>query len=88
MYRKCWRKEEIAAGLTPRHKTAIELKKIYESYHKELKFEMETAEDFESKTLPTLDFQCWIESGREYQDILSHTRIDTSLEKHKRGCSN
>ena len=25
---------------------------------------METSEDFESKTLPTLDFQCWMESGK------------------------
>ena len=25
---------------------------------------METAEDFDSQTLPTLDFQCWVERGR------------------------
>ena len=32
--------------------------------HKELKYEMETCEDFESKTLPTLDYQCWLEEGK------------------------
>ena len=37
------------------------MKKILESIHPELKFEMETAEDFESHTLATLDFQCWME---------------------------
>ena len=36
----------------------------YQSIHPELKFEMETAEDFDSQTLPTLDFQCWVERGR------------------------
>ena len=25
---------------------------------------METAEDFTSQTLPTLDFQCWVEQGK------------------------
>ena len=35
----------------------MEMKKIYESVHTELKFEMETAEDFETNTLPTFDFQ-------------------------------
>ena len=64
VFRKAWECEEIAAGLTPTKKTATEIKKIYESVHKELKFEMETSEDFESKTLPTLDFQCWMESGK------------------------
>ncbi len=64
VFRKAWELEEIAAGLTPTQKTAKEMKKIYESVHKELKFEMETVEDFETNTLPTLDFQCWIEKGK------------------------
>ena len=63
-YKRAWEQEEAAAGLTPTQKTATELKKIYESVYTELKFEMETAEDFESQTLPTLDFQCWMESGK------------------------
>ena len=62
--KRAWEQEEAAAGLTPTHKTATELKKIYESVYTELKFEMETAEDFESQTLPTLDFQCWMESDK------------------------
>ena len=64
VFSKAWEHEETAAGLTPTKKTATEIKKIYESVHKELKFEMETSEDFGSKTLPTLDFQCWMESGK------------------------
>ena len=63
-YKKAWEREEEQENLTPTQKTARELKKIYESVHKELKFEMETCEDFEGKTLPTLDYQCWLEEGK------------------------
>ena len=63
-YRKAWEREEEQENLTPTQKTARELKKIYESIHRELKFEMETHEDFESRTLPTLDYQCWMENGK------------------------
>ena len=64
VYRKAWEEEERKENLTSTKKTARELKKIYESVHKELKFEMETCEDFESETLPTLDYQCWMEEGK------------------------
>ena len=63
-YKKAWEEEERNENLTPIKKTARELKKMYESVHKELKFEMETCEDFESRTLPTLDYQCWMEEGK------------------------
>lgn len=54
VYREAWLEED--AGLTTTQITARELQKILESVHPELKFEMETAEDCESQTLPTLDF--------------------------------
>ena len=63
-YKKAWEREEEQENLTPTQKTARELKRLYESVHKELKFEMETCEDFESMTLPTLDYQCWLEEGK------------------------
>ena len=63
-YKKAWEREEEQENLTPTQKTARELKKVYESVHKELKFEMETCEDFDSRTLPTLDYQCWLEGGK------------------------
>ena len=44
-YKKAWEREEKQENLTPTQKTARELKKIYESVHKELKFEMETCEE-------------------------------------------
>ena len=62
-YKKAWEREEAEQKLTPTRKTASIFKKIYESVHKELKFEMETSEDFESKTFPTLDYQCWLSGG-------------------------
>ena len=64
MFKKAWEREEIKEKLTPTGKTARELKKIYESVHSELKFEMETCEDFESGTLPTLDYQCWLQEDK------------------------
>ena len=62
-YKKALEREEAEPKLTPTRKTASIFKKIYESVHKELKFEMETSEDFESKTFPTLDYQCWLSEG-------------------------
>ena len=62
-YKKAWEREEAEQKLTPTRKTASIVKKIYESVHKELKFEMETSEDFESKTFQTLDYQCWLSGG-------------------------
>ena len=64
VFKKAWEREEIKEKLTPTGKTARELKKIYESVHSELKFEMETCEDFESGTLPTLDYQCWLQEDK------------------------
>ena len=39
---EAWEREEKEINMTPTQKTATELKKIYESIHKDLKFEMET----------------------------------------------
>ena len=39
-YKEAWEKEEKEINMTPTQKTATELKKMYESVHKELKFEM------------------------------------------------
>ena len=64
VYRTGWKEEDTRDKLTTTQLTARELQKILESVHTELKFEMETAEDFESHTLPTLDFQCWVEKGK------------------------
>ena len=64
LYRNTWEEEDIGEKLTTTQLTAREFKRILESVHPELKFEMETVEDFDSQTLPTLDFQCWVERGR------------------------
>ena len=64
VYRGAWLEEDTRDSLTVTQRTARELQRILESVHPELRFEMETAEDFESRTLPTLDFQCWVEGGR------------------------
>ena len=61
-YKKAWEREEVEEKLTPTGKRANELKKIYENVHKELKFQ--TSEDFESKTLLTLIYQCWLSRGQ------------------------
>ena len=60
VYRSKWMVEDTREKLTTTKRTARELQKILESVYTELKFEMETSEDFESQTLPTLDFQCWV----------------------------
>ena len=66
-YKKAWEREEVEEKLTPTGKRANELKKIYENVHKELKFQ--TSEDFESKTLLTLIYQCWLSRGQPLQHL-------------------
>ena len=63
-FKRVWQEEEKLENLSITLKRAREFRKIFESVHEELKFEMETEEDFEIQTLPTLDFQCWQESGK------------------------
>ena len=65
MYKRKWEEEDLKQQLTPDQMTKRTLKDIMESVFKEFKFEMETQEDHESNTLPTLDYQTFMaEDGK------------------------
>ena len=49
-FKRLWQEEEKNKDISITQKTAMEFRKIFESIHEELKFEMETEEDFESQT--------------------------------------
>ena len=63
-YKEEWRAEELEQRMTATQKTAAVLIDIMNSVSTMLTFTSETAEDFDSGTLPTLDTQLWME-GRK-----------------------
>merc|ERR1711994_543127 len=66
-YKKKWEQEDREQGLSPAQLTGREMKKIFDSIHKELVFEIELCDDFPEQEyfLPTLDFQIkLIEGGK------------------------
>ena len=63
-FKEEWRAEELEQNITATQKTAAVLIDIMNSVSGMLTFTSETAEDFVSGTLPTLDTQLWME-GRK-----------------------
>ena len=61
-FREDWKKEE--EGKTNNEKTAEVLKCIMNSIFPSTQFTTETAEDFASATLPTLDTQLWVHNDK------------------------
>ena len=59
-YKESWRKEEDEADVSETAKTASVLGEMMNCVMPELKFTTETHEDFQDKTLPTLDTQLWV----------------------------
>ena len=60
-FRSAWREEDIK--ISPVERTCRELKKIMNSIYSNLQVEMEHAEMFEDKTLPTLDFRLFVQDN-------------------------
>ena len=63
-FKEIWLEEDRQEGLTKTARTANVLNSVMNSIHPELKFTMETCEDFESGKLPTLDTQIWMEGKK------------------------
>ena len=60
----CDEEEEEREGISGTEKTARVLKQMMNSVFTNLRFTVETAEDFKDAALPTLDTKVWIEGGR------------------------
>ena len=58
---RAWREEDI--NISPVERTCRELKKIMNTIYSNLQVEMEHAEMFEDKTLPTLDFRLFVQDN-------------------------
>ena len=64
MYDEQQKFEDDSRDVTPTQKTSEILSSIMNHVHKNLHFTMETAEDFPSGRLPTLDMEIWVEKRR------------------------
>ena len=56
--------EDRSSGVSDTVRTANILKSLFNSIEKDLEFTVETSEDFNSDTLPTLDTQIWMETQK------------------------
>ena len=59
-----WLEEDLLHDESDTKRTSNVVKDIMNSVYREIQFEMEIAEDFPNKRLPTLDFEMWLEDGK------------------------
>ena len=63
-FREDWLEEDSKEGLTRTERTARVLNNIMNSIHTNLRFTMETPENFKDQKLPALDTQVWLEDNK------------------------
>ena len=63
IFREDWKKENVDEQLNNQQRTSNELCKAMNSIFSNIKFRIETEEDFPNKRLATLDFELWMENS-------------------------
>ena len=77
--KEAWEREEKKIKMTCTQKTTTELKKTRrQSIQEELKYKMETCKDF-AGTLPTLDYQCWLEGDKLLYKFFMKPRVKKTV---------
>ena len=82
-YRKAWREEERAKGMTGLQKTVEVIEGMMNSICTWLKFTMETVDDFDGR-LPTLDLNIWIREDNLIVYIFYQKPMASSMVIQKR----
>ena len=62
IFREDWKKEDLDNNESNQQRTSKELCNAMNSIYSNIKFTIETEEDFPNKRLPTLDFAIWMEN--------------------------